>query len=514
MRGPITSTGVLFIFFTLVFSSNEVLSAQIVELSTVPDLKQLRLSIQSTEDLRVAFDLTSQESFQVIRQRQGRNGSTHIRYKQVFKGLPIWSHQMVATLDNNHVQKLHGTLVKGIGFDIQDVAPAFSTKEALKIVKSRFNARSLLKSIWVYENEKTELSIYINDSGKPTLAYAITFFADIPEGGAPTRPTYIIDAKTKETLLYFDGLTTRGIPAKATGPGGNLKTGKYYYGTDYSALDITDSGHRGCSFKNENVKTVDLRNKTKGLVQYSYACGENTHKSVNGAYSPLNDAHFFGGVVFDMYRDWFNTSPLSDPLIMRVHYSKNFENAFWNGTSMTFGDGKNNFYPLVCLDVSAHEVSHGFTEFNSELNYTDQSGGINEAFSDMAGEAAEYYSRGRSDFLIGAEIFKKAKAALRYMDEPTKDKKSISSANDYYKGLDVHHSSGVYNKAFYTLATTAGWNVKKAFEVFVKANQDYWTPTTNYTTGAAGVRDAAKDLGYSINDVRAAFAAVDVVVIN
>ena len=75
----------------------------------------------------------------------------------------------------------------------------------------------------------------------------------------------------------------------------------------------------------------------------------------------------------------------------QVHYSNSFENAFWNGQQMTFGDGRNRFYPLVSLDVTAHEVSHGFTEQNSGLVYRNQSGGMNEAFSDMAGEAAEYY---------------------------------------------------------------------------------------------------------------------------
>ncbi|MCV5736521.1 M4 family metallopeptidase, partial [Escherichia coli] len=92
-----------------------------------------------------------------------------------------------------------------------------------------------------------------------------------------------------------------------------------------------------------------------------------------------------GKVVYDMYKDWLNTAPLTFQLQMRVHYRKRYENAFWNGSSMTFGDGASYFYPLVSLDVSAHEVSHGFTEQNSNLIYSGQSGGINEAFSDMAG---------------------------------------------------------------------------------------------------------------------------------
>ena len=135
-----------------------------------------------------------------------------------------------------------------------------------------------------------------------------------------------------------------------------------------------------------NVDTLNMNHATTGGAIHQFTCPENTVKEINGAYSPLNDAHYFGNVVFDMYRNWYNTAPLTFKLKMRVHYSRNYENAFWDGSQMTFGDGATTFYPLVSLDVAAHEVSHGFTEQNSGLVYSGQSGGINEAFSDMAGK--------------------------------------------------------------------------------------------------------------------------------
>lgn len=96
------------------------------------------------------------------------------------------------------------------------------------------------------------------------------------------------------------------------------------------------------------------------------------------------------------------------------------------------------------------------------------------------------------------------------MADPTQDGKSIGHIDDYYDGLDVHYSSGVFNKAFYTLATTEGWDTRKAFEVFVIANQLYWTPNSLMYEGACGVRNAATDKGYSTADVDAAFAAVGI----
>lgn len=300
-------------------------------------------------------------------------------------------------------------------------------------------------------------------------------------------------------------------PALGSGPGGNLKTGPYAYGAGFGFLDVVTDGGSTCTMNNANVKTVDLNHGTSSPTAFSFDCPENTKKFINGAYSPLNDAHYFGGVVFDMYQDYLGVSPLTFQLTMRVHYGNNYENAFWDGSSMTFGDGASTFHPLVSLDVSAHEVSHGFTEQNSNLTYSGQSGGINEAFSDMAGEAAEFFMRGSNDFLVGADIYK-GNGALRNMCTP--GGLSIDHVDDYYNGLDVHYSSGVFNKAFCELARkTDGentWDTQMAFQVFARANQIYWTPSTNFVEGAQGVVDAANDLGFSTQDVADAFAVVGI----
>src|SRR3546814_20217514 len=89
----------------------------------------------------------------------------------------------------------------------------------------------------------------------------------------------------------------------------------------------------------------------------------------------------------------------------------------------------------------------------------------------MAGEAAEYYFNGGSnDFLVGAQIFK-GSGALRYMADPPQDGRSIGHADDYTSGMDVHYSSGVYNKAFYLLASKSGWNTETAFQAFARPNR-------------------------------------------
>ena len=433
------------------------------------------------------------------------NGKTKVRYQQTHFGLPVFNTSVVATLSKNLPSQVFGSMAQGISDDLSSIAPKLNKEQAIEAALSSHRSFTVgKKSI---ENKNAKLVVRLDESQTAQMVYLVDFFV---ASNYPERPFFFIDAMTGEVLQKWNGLNH--AKAVGTGPGGNSKTNRYEYGTDFPGFSIDKTGTT-CTLENDAVKTVDLNNRTSGSSAYSYNCSDDAnytdHKYVNGAYSPLNDAHYFGNVVFEMYKEWMNTSPLSFQLTMRVHYSTDYENAFWNGSSMTFGDGKNTFYPLVDINVSAHEVSHGFTEQNSGLVYRNMSGGINEAFSDIAGEAAEYYLRGNVDWIVGSDIFK-SEGGLRYFDQPSKDGRSIDHASDYYDGLNVHLSSGVYNRAFYLLANKSGWDVRKGFEIFTVANQLYWTANSTFDAGACGVAKAAADMGYTVADVEDAFNSVGV----
>jgi vibriolysin len=445
-------------------------------------------------------------SFKALQQVKRFDGKVKSRYQQQFRGIPVWGHNVAAINANGQYSDISGTVVTGIEDDLPTAKPSMAPEQAILASRGSDSlqamdaeAQTVLQAELAAQSANAKLWVYLDQNDTARLVYVTHYVTQ--RGQHPSRPYSIIDANSGKVLQSWDGIAH----ANATGPGGNTKTGQYQYGTTYGYLDVDAN----CRMTNANVDTINLNGATSGGSIHQFTCPNNTVKAINGAYSPLNDAHYFGGVVFNLYKSWFNVNPLNTKLKMRVHYGSSYENAFWDGTQMTFGDGASRFYPLVSLDVSAHEVSHGFTEFNSGLVYSAQSGGINEAFSDMAGEAAEYFMKGSNDWLVGADIFKST-GALRYMDDPTKDGRSIGHASNYTSGMDVHHSSGVFNKAFYLLAKTAGWNTRKAFEVFTVANQVYWTANATYISGANGVCRATKDKGYSTADVQAAFAAVGV----
>jgi len=493
----------LFLTILLALSSAYTLAADLKDLSRD---RQAVTRANNSANLHSAFGLTRQETLTIFKSRLDNRGGTRTRYRQVYQGVPVWGENVVIGRDQSgKVTYVRGRLIRGLAQELIDVTPTLDAVALLNTMKATAQDRKIGMTELQFSNESSELVVYLDDR-IPRLSYAVNFFADAPSGGHPTRPTFLIDAHTGQILFEYEGLTHA---EEGTGPGGNGKIGPYHYGTDFGKLDVeVDLNTATCTMSNLDVKTVDLNHGTSGSTPFSFPCYENTHKPINGAYSPLNDAHYFGGVVFDMYNDWLGSRPLDDTILqltMNVHYSDNFENAFWNGSSMTFGDGDTTFHPLVSLDVVAHEVSHGFTEQHSDLIYSGQSGGINEAFSDMAGEAAEFFMRGSNDFLVGYDIFKDPAPdpnhplALRYMKDPTLDGRSIGHASHYVSGMDVHYSSGVYNRAFYLLATTSGWDVQKAFTLFAEANK-IWTPSESFDSAYYGLLFIASDPDYTAAD--------------
>lgn len=427
------------------------------------------------------------------------------RYEQSYQGVPVWGEVIVEHTDSTQslvtsaARSFHGAMLTNLANDLPSVKPLYSSAQALGLLK---NAKRAVST----SNEQSKLFVKQAANGAAKLVY-LTSYLTIAANGTPSRPHALIDANTGAVLEQWEGITH----LDAGGPGGNQRIGQYTYGpagsgSTYGPLNVSSS----CQMTSPNVDTFNMNGATSGSgTLFQFTCPTNTYKTINGAYSPLNDGHFFGNVVFNMYQDWLGLRPISGKLQMRIHYGTNYENAFWDGAAMSYGDGGSTFHPLVSLGVTSHEVSHGFTEQNSGLVYSGMSGGMNEAFSDMAGEAAAWYMRGTGTFMVGDDI-KKGSGAMRYMYNPPLDGISIDNASNYTSSMDVHHTSGVFNKAFYLLATKSGWTVRKAFEVMADANRLYWTANSTFNQGACGVEKAAINRGYAVADVTAAFASVGV----
>ena len=391
--------------------------------------------------------------------------------------------------------------------------------------------------------DSISLIIYLDNMQKAHWAYQVTFDVNLAgKDNVPAKPAYIINAKTLLVYASWDEIQTisashtnkknsmKNEEVSGGGFGGNLKMGKLVYdglANNLPKLSITrDEKKKLCSLKNADLIVIDndFRNDVTFQcvsmdAEHNNVYWNGEHDQVNGGYSPSNDLLYGGKVVKNMYQDWYGVpvlKPADAPITMVVHAK--IDNAFWDGIKVVFGDGISRFYPLTSLGIVAHEISHGFTAQNSYLAKFLEAGGMNEAFSDMAAQAAEFYAYGKNSWQFAPEITKAPNEALRYMDQPSKDCKgrrpgdlcSIDDASQYIPGIDVHYSAGVYNRLFYIIAHSPGYNVKKAFDIMVKANLHYWTRTSTFEQGACGILSAAKDMGYDINPVKAALDIVKV----
>ena len=441
--------------------------------------------------------LTDDDGFNVKSTRLGADKRTHVRLQQTYKGVPIWGADLVVHAAEGKFRGLNGTLavhLPGI-----DTSPAIDADSAMQIGKQLYMGQSKDTQVsgLSFAREKTDLVIFPRSGRDAALAWHVVFFTELQGGIAPGLWNYFVDARSGEVLQSFNAIHTL---EQASGPGGNPKVARTW--TD--ALDVEPQG-ADYIMQTARLVTVDMQNGTSGGVVV-------TGPLDNIGDAPINDAHGFAEVVVNMLSDWYGHNSIDDNgfvIRSRVHYSTNYENAFWDGEQMTYGDGASFFYPLSGdVDVVAHEVHHGYTSFHSDLIYSGESGGMNESFSDIAGTVAEHFIEGDdADWDLGTDIFQEEGAALRYMCDPTADGVSIDHYSDY-AGQDVHYTSGIGNKAFClaarrfssgggtdTEATTEG--TRRVGEAFWEANASYWTSGSTYPESCQGTMDAAAALGFS-----------------
>lgn len=210
-----------------------------------------------------------------------------------------------------------------------------------------------------------------------------------------------------------------------------------------------------------------------------------------------NNAYRNTGTTYDFYKKIYKRNSLDDKgaiLISSVNYGTDFDNAFWNNKQMVFGNGGGGVFKrgtlTASLSVVAHELAHGVTSNTADLYYSGESGGLNESYSDVFGIMVEQWLKKQkvtdSKWLIGEGIFEKG-ASLRNMKGDKKANPwddSIYSYEDYVKGIDVHYSSGIANKAFYLTAKAIGnYSWEKAGKIWYIVLTQGWLSKYGPTIG-------------------------------
>ncbi|MFF1394623.1 M4 family metallopeptidase [Streptomyces sp. NPDC058287] len=451
------------------------------------------------------------------------DGTTHTRYERTYDGLPVLGGDLVTHTAKNGdlkgVSKAHKGSISVASTDAA-LAPTAAKKSAVAASDAKSaTAKNVRKVVWAA-------------SGTPVLAYE-TVVTGKQADGTPSELHVVTDAATGKKLYSYEGIEN--------GTGTSEYSGTVTVGSTASAgggFDLVDGGRGG-------HKTYDLNGGTTGTgALFHDADDQWGDGTVTNRQTAAVDAAYGAAETWDYYKSAFNRNGIAGDgkaAYSRVHYGNAYVNAFWSDSCfcMTYGDGQNNQRPLTALDVAGHEMSHGLTASTAGLNYSRESGGLNEATSDIFGTSVEFFANNSSDvgdYLIGEKININGNGTpLRYMDKPSKDGGSADYWSKTVGRLDVHYSSGVANHFFYLLsegsgaktingvsynsptsngASLAGIGRAKAEQIWYKALSTYMTSTTNYAAARTATLQAASDL-YGANSaeqqaVAATWSAVNV----
>ncbi|MFJ6697109.1 M4 family metallopeptidase [Streptomyces sp. NPDC091272] len=434
------------------------------------------------------------------------DGTVHTRYERTYAGLPVLGGDLVT-----HVAK-SGELRSVDRATDAKIAVASTTP---KLKAATAGARKVIFAV----------------SGKPVLAFE-SVRTGTKKDGTPSRLHTVTDATTGKQLYTYDEIET--------GSGASMYSGEVALSTTKggSGFDLTD-GERG------GHKTYDLKGGQSGTgTLFTDADDKWGNGKADDPQTAAVDAAYGAAMTWDFYKAELGRNGIAGDgkaAYSRVHYGKAYVNAFWDDSCfcMTYGDGIGNTHPLTAIDVAGHEMSHGLTAATANLEYAGESGGLNEATSDIFGTAVEFFAKNGEDvgdYLIGEEIDINGDGSpLRYMDKPSKDGQSL----DYWEAgagdVDVHYSSGIANHFFYLLAEgsgakeingvqydsptkdgskVTGIGQQKAYKIWYKALSTYMTSTTDYQAAREATLKAAGDLygadGAEAKAVAAAWAGVNV----
>jgi vibriolysin len=415
--------------------------------------------------------LDGSEDFQAIRTERDSLGQTHVKMQERFNGLPIVGAEYIVHADaSNRVVAMNGR------FASTRELPRVPSVDAWGATERAVAQRGIENGTYF---GKPELTYVVNEKGNTFLAWA-------------TRVSYTNEQGPQIDLIYADATTGDLV----------LVAPEYKYA------------------KNRNTYTANNGTSLPGTLKRSEG-------SANIGDVALDAAHNYAGNVYDYYknvhgRDSYDNAGAT--LKASVHFSTNYNNAYWNGSQMVYGDGDGSTFIALSrdLDVDAHELTHAVTERTANLVYSNESGALNEATSDILGNSCEAYTENggtpnSNTWKVGEDIYTPGTSgdALRFMNDP-------AAGGDYdyyptrYTGTSdnggVHTNSGIANLAYYLmvmggthprgkttinvtpLSTTSSTSLNMAQKIWYRALTVYWTSSTGFSGARTGTVNAATDL--------------------
>ena len=462
--------------------------------------------------------VTSSVTAKIISEDKDVTGSEHFRYQQTINGIPVEHAVYIVHALGGRVFAQNGKWIKDIpqNLPVATLTEPSALTAALQYVHARaYKWQDAGEEVFIKKEQnnpsasfypKGQLVFYSGEEDVIPSALRLAYKFDIYASDPVSRQIIFVDAANgqilgKRELLHTTNATGTAVTA--------------YSGTQNIVADNTGTSYRlRETGRGNGIQTFNLQKTTSYASAVDFTDADNNWNNVNTNKDQYaTDAHWGAEMTYDFYKNKFGRNSIDGAgfaIKSYVHYSTNYFNAFWDGTRMTYGDGSStdNNLPLTALDVCGHEISHGLTSFTSNLTYSNETGAMNEGFSDIFGTAIEFYARpAKADWLIGADFY-----TIRSMSNP-----NAYAQPDTYKGTfwytgtsdygGVHTNSGVLNFWFYLLTNggsgtndngfsynVSGIGIDKAAAIAFRTNTVYLTSTSQYIDARTLSIQAAKDL--------------------
>ena len=475
---------------------------------TLQDNEQVSFDVASAKRI---LGLDASSGLVLMGKETDELGFTHYRFYQTYKGIPVENSMYIIHVKNGRLTGMSGEIIIDFDTKNQQSVTAGISKQAA--IADALNVVQAKKYMWQdtemeqrIKSEKSDLKatlapsvqlVWFNDGESIDphnlrLAYKVDIYAKEPL----SRADYFIDAQTgkfygkKDKLFYTDATGTA-----ATAYSGTVTIHSDFTGANYRLRDYT---------KGSGV--ITLHGET-ALFGTDY-----TSSSANWALAGTNkaalDAHYGASQTYEFYRTVLGRNSYNNTGGALYSYVNRpgSDNAYWDGSSMNYYPRSNgNPGGVTGIDVCGHELTHGVTQYTSGLNYSSESGAMNESMSDIMGKCIQFWSK-PSD--INWKLSNDMGWFIRDMANP-----NAYSQPDTYKGFlwfdgaDVHTNSGVGNFMFYLLVnggsgtndlgnaySVTGIGLTAAERIIYRTNAVYLTPTSKYADWRTACINAATDL--------------------
>ena len=486
------------------------------EISKFSKKTKKTIALEYLEELKETLLINNPlDEFEFKDEKSDQLGFTHLKLKQVYNSVPVYAKEIIIHLDRNGaVKSLTGNYFptpKEI-----ETNPRLKPENILNRLPEILNKN--LKELKVVNESIIPKLIIYEKNDKLFLSWLIEIYSSQID-----RWEIIIDDKSGDlidkinTTCSFIGYDEKKNPhnhshemkteiiSSTTGTGIDLNgiersLNTFLFNNTYWLIDTTKPSY--------NSATSSGLEQTGSISTLKYGDDNNFYfqDNPNNLWDDpsLVSAHHNASLVFDYFHNTHQRNSIDGKggrvlsfTNIKDSIGQDVDNAYWNGRNIAYGNGKDTFKPLAgALDVAAHEFTHGVVQATANLRYIDESGALNESFSDIFGVMVD-----RDDWTLGEDIVKdlsyKPNGFLRSMREPEKGDQPSHYSNLVFIGTDidnggVHYNSGVSNKAFYLIASEIGKD--KSEKIYYRALTTYLTSSSGFSGLRVALEESAKDL--------------------